>query len=229
MAPPIRGRSGTQARVILRGIACVLPSLSRSCPNLSPYEELSLGEDDAMRPTDIELMLRARADDAVAFQELVNRYRAPLRRYFASLLADRSQADDFVQETFLRLWLCRQRYEPSGKFSTYLYQIGKHYWLNQRKKFRPEIAVEGLDEAVVAGPIQVTQPQAVLLQRHRDGQIRKAIAGLPEHYRVVFTLCHFDGLRYAEIAASLGIPVGTVKSRMAQAVLRLRQALLSEE
>jgi RNA polymerase sigma-70 factor, ECF subfamily len=178
-----------------------------------------------MRPTDIELMLRAREDDAAAFQELVGRYREPLRRYFASLLADRSQADDFVQETFLRLWLCRRRYEPTGKFSTYLYQIGKHYWLNQRKKFRPEVGVEALDEASVAAPVQVTQPQAILLQRHRDLQIRRAIAALPDHYGVVFSLCHFDGLRYAEIARRLGIPVGTVKSRIAQAVRLLRQAL----
>jgi RNA polymerase sigma-70 factor, ECF subfamily len=182
-----------------------------------------------MRPTDIELMLRAREGDAAAFQELAHRYREPLRRYFASLLADRSQADDFVQETFLRLWLCRERYEPSGKFSTYLYQIGKHYWLNQRKKFRPEFAAQGLDETAVAAPTQVTQPQAVVLQRHRDFQIRRAIERLPEHYRAVFTLCHFDGLRYAEIAARLDIPVGTVKSRMAQAVRLLREALQTEE
>src|SRR5438093_11809455 len=128
-----------------------------------------------MRATDIELMLRAREDDAAAFQELANRYREPLRRYFASLLADRTQADDFVQEAFLRLWLCRQRYEPSGKFSTYLYQIAKHYWLNQRKKFRPEFTVEELDETMVAAPLHVTQPQAVLMRRYRDAQIRKAI------------------------------------------------------
>jgi RNA polymerase sigma-70 factor, ECF subfamily len=179
--------------------------------------------------TDIELMLRARADDAAAFQELVRRYREPLRRYFASLLADRSQADDFVQETFLRLWLSRRRYEPTGKFSTYLFQIGKHYWLNQRKKFRPEVGAVALEEAIEVASLTTTQPHAVLLQRYQEGRIRRAIADLPEHYRSVFELCHFDGLRYAEIGGRLGIPVGTVKSRMAEAVRRLRAALAPEE
>src|SRR5438105_4836284 len=101
-----------------------------------------------MRPglTDIELMLRVQGGDMEAFHELVRRYREPLRRFFASLLADRSQADDFAQETFLRLWLARGRYEPIGKFSTYLFQIGKHYWLNQRKKERVEIKIVCLEE-----------------------------------------------------------------------------------
>jgi RNA polymerase sigma-70 factor (ECF subfamily) len=179
--------------------------------------------------TDIELMLQARADDAAAFQELVRRYREPLQRYFASLLADRTQADDFVQETFLRLWLSRRRYEPSGKFSSYLYQIGKHYWLNQRKKFRPEAEAACLDDATHATSPTTTQPHAVLLQRYRDGRIRRAIADLPEHYRLVFELCHFEGMRYAEIAERLGIPVGTVKSRMAEAVRQLRAALSPED
>jgi RNA polymerase sigma factor (sigma-70 family) len=89
-----------------------------------------------MEPTDIELMLRVRTGEIEAFRLLVTRYREPLRRFFAMLLADRSEADDCTQETLLRLWLLRERYEPTGKFSTYLFQIGKHHLLNQRKKYR---------------------------------------------------------------------------------------------
>jgi RNA polymerase sigma-70 factor (ECF subfamily) len=182
-----------------------------------------------MEPTDIELMLRAREEDAAAFHELARRYREPLRRYFAALLADRSQADDCVQETFLRLWLARHRYEPTGKFSTYLFQIAKHYWLNQQKKFRTEVVALDPEEAQVTRAPSVSEPQAVLLQRYRLARIRRAIAALPEHYRAVFTMSHFDGLKYAEIAARLQIPVGTVKSRMAEAVRQLRQALTAED
>jgi RNA polymerase sigma-70 factor (ECF subfamily) len=101
-----------------------------------------------MQATDIELMLRVQEGDVAAFQQLVTRYRDPLRRFFASLLADRSQADDFAQETFLRLWLARDRYEPSGKFSTYLFQIGRRYWLNQRRKIRPQVSEENVEDAL---------------------------------------------------------------------------------
>jgi RNA polymerase sigma-70 factor (ECF subfamily) len=181
------------------------------------------------KPTDIDLMLRARAGETAAFHELVRRYRAPLRCFFAALLADRSLADDFVQETFLRLWLARERYEPAGKFSTYLFQIGRHYWLNQRKKQRPEVGLDLCEEDALASRVTGTQPEAMLLQRYRDARVRRAIDALPEHYRVVFTLSHFDGLKYAEIACQLGIPVGTVKSRMSEAVRRLRAALTPDE
>jgi RNA polymerase sigma-70 factor (ECF subfamily) len=182
-----------------------------------------------MEPSDIDLMLRAREDDAAAFHELARRYREPLRRFFASLLADRSQADDCVQETFLRLWLARRRYEPTGKFSTYLFQIGKHYWLNQQKKFRPELVDLELEELSAARALHVSEPQAVLLQRYRDSRIRRAVAALPEHYRMVFEMSHFEGLKYIDIAGRLEIPIGTVKSRMAEAVRRLRQALARED
>ncbi len=183
----------------------------------------------ATGPTDIDLMLRVRGDDIEAFRELARRYREPLRRFFASLIADRSQADDFVQETFVRLWLARGRYEPSGKFSTYLFQIGRHYWLNQRKKQRSEVCFDSLDEASRWPALTSAQPEAVLLRRFREAHIRRVIAALPEHYRSVFEMSHFEGLKYAEIAARLQIPIGTVKSRMAEAVRRLRQALPEEE
>jgi RNA polymerase sigma-70 factor, ECF subfamily len=180
------------------------------------------------KPTDIDLMLRARDGDVAAFHELVQRYRTPLRRFFAAQRLDGSHADDYVQETFLRLWLARERYVPTGKFSTYLFQIGRHYWLNQRKKQRPEIDLGSLDEDMTAGRVTVTQPEAVMLQRYQQARIRRAIQMLPEHYRSVFTLSHFDDLSYAEIACRLGIPVGTVKSRMSEAVRRLRMALAPE-
>jgi RNA polymerase sigma factor (sigma-70 family) len=181
-----------------------------------------------MKPTDDELMMRAQTGDVTAFHTLTLRYRAPLRRFFAALIADPAQADDCVQETFLRLWTLRDRYAPTGKFAAYLFQIGRHYGLNQRKKFRPEvtrICAEGELE-IVAPP--VTQPENVLLEQHRKAQIRRAIAELPEYYRLVFLLSHEEGLRYAEIAARLEIPIGTVKSRMAEAVRRLRLRLMAE-
>jgi RNA polymerase sigma-70 factor, ECF subfamily len=179
--------------------------------------------------TDIELMLRVQSGELEAFQELLWRYREPLHRFFASLITDRSQADDYVQETFLRLWLARGRYQPTGKFSTYLFQIGKHYWLNQRKKDRRALAIQPLDEALAWPGLTAAQPEAVLLQRYQAARLHRAVAALPEHYRQVFEMCHLEGLKYAEIGARLKIPVGTVKSRMAEAVRRLRRALAPED
>jgi RNA polymerase sigma-70 factor (ECF subfamily) len=178
-----------------------------------------------MLATDIELMLRARAGDVEAFGELVWRYRGPLRRFFGSVLADSTQADDCVQETFLRLWTSRARYEPTGSFAAYLFRIGRHYWLNQRKKYRPKL-VELSDTSPSA--LAVSQPESIVLERLRQARIRRAVAALPGHYREVFELSHFAGLKYHAISERRGIPVGTVKSRMAGAVRRLRRELVEE-
>jgi RNA polymerase sigma-70 factor (ECF subfamily) len=181
-----------------------------------------------MEPTDIELMLRVRRGEVEAFRLLVAHYREPLRRFFSTLLADRSEADDCVQETFLRLWLLRERYEPTGKFSTYLFQIGKHHLLNQRKKYRPTPITALAGDALEFHPATDMPPEAAALHQDRDTRIRQAVAALPEHYRLVFTLCYDEGLKYAEIGCRLQIPVGTVKSRMAEAMRRLRLTLGDE-
>lgn len=179
-----------------------------------------------MEPTDIELMLRVQEGDVAAFGELIRRYQRPLRRFFAAGLADPSQADDFVQETLLRLWVTRERYRPTGKFSTYLFQIGKHYWLNQRKKVR--LRLEELEpETGSAGT--APSPEVLLLRRFRERRIRQAVADLPQPYRGVFQICQLEGRTYGEAAVELGIPIGTVRSRMAEALRRLRCTLAPDE
>jgi RNA polymerase sigma-70 factor (ECF subfamily) len=182
-----------------------------------------------MEPTDIQLMLCVRDGDIEAFRGLASRYREPLRRYFASLVADRSQADDFAQETLLRLWVTRERYEPTGKFSTYLFQIGKYYWLNERRKFRLETRSRSDAELTMAPAAPATEPENITLERLRRERIQRAVNALTEPYRHVFTLCHEEGLPYSQIAERLQIPVGTVKSRMAEALKRLRRALPPKE
>ena len=179
--------------------------------------------------TDIELMLRTKAGDTPAFQQIVARYRGPLLRFFRAILEDRSLAEDYTQETFMRLWLTRERYEPTGKFSTYLYEIGKHYWFNQRKKVR--VPTTSIDDEMfqVLSASAVMEPETMLLRQTRQTRIRLAIAALPVHYRTVFEMSHLEGLPYAEISTRLGIPVGTVKSRMSEAVRRLRTTLTERE
>ncbi len=178
-----------------------------------------------MEPTDIELMLRVREGDVTAFRELTARHREPLQRFFASLLADRSLADDYTQETLFRLWRTRERYEPSGSFSAYLFQIARHFWWNQRKKFRRDPSPVRLEEAMAETAFASRDPQAVALGRDRLHHLLSAVSELPARYRVVFELCQFEEMSYAEVAAQLGIPLGTVKSRMSEALRRLRRAV----
>lgn len=197
------------------------------------------GAEHARRRTDVELMLRAafgaQQDSAIAVQafgELARRWRPALVRFFAAMLSDSAGADDAAQETLLRLWLLRGRYRPTGRFDAYLFTLARHFGLNEQtraRRARPAERHHGAaaenDALLLAAPATVSEPERIVLQQHEHRRVRTAISQLPAHYQIVFTLSHDDGLRYAEIATRLGIPVGTVKSRMAEAVRRLRQTL----
>ncbi len=178
-----------------------------------------------MERSDIELMLCAQDGDMQAFALLTQRYRAPLRRFFASLLLDAGGADDCVQETFLRLWLLRREYAPTGRFSTYLFQLGKNHLLNQQRKLRLQAAHRADKDGVERMAPNDKQPEQCVMRQERRARIRQAVAILPPHLRVVVELCHTRQHTYQEIAQHLQIPVGTVKSRMFEAHKRLRQML----
>lgn len=182
--------------------------------------------------SDSALMVRVQRDeDTDAFRELASRHRGPLCRFFAALLPTPSQADDFAQETLLRLWLARHRYTPTGSFSSYLFQIARHYWLNQKDRayvYAAQAPLPADDQLEFLAPVGA-QPETVLLARWEQERLQNAVTALPEIYQTVFTLSHQEGLKQSEIAYRLGIPVGTVKSRLSEAVRRLRQTLISPQ
>ena len=176
---------------------------------------------------DIELMLRVKQGDDAAFDELCRRYRRQLTGFFYSLCWNYQTSEDCTQEVFVRVWLARQRYEPAAKFSTYIYRIARNHRLTvlRARKCRPEPLY--LDDT-----LEPETPEGdlgrLLISRYIDRRIRLAVSGLPEHYRLVFVLSHFQDMKYSEIAEVLEIPIGTVKSRMSVAVRTLREQLTGE-
>ncbi len=179
--------------------------------------------------TDEELMGLVQRQDISAFEELFRRYEQRIFALFWRLSADRQEAEDGTQDTFLRLWKARVRYEPTGKFSTYLFQIAKNHFLHERQKRdrqtdsqRPPatnptgaagetVSWEEADGPVLAGELQAAVSQAV--------------ARLPEPQRLVYVLTEQEGMSYKQAAEVLDCPVGTVSSRKVEAVKKLRELL----
>jgi len=183
--------------------------------------------------SDADLMMLVREGDYVAFDQLYDRYRGPILRFLFSLTWDADIAEDYLQEVFLRLYRARDRYEPTGKFSTYIFQIAKNYYLAQRRKTKANAVELSLTHEDRNGfrpfeNLRVNQriePEVHLLEEYRKLGIRRAIAALPENQKLVFVMSHLEDMKYAEIAEVLGIAVGTVKSRMFAAVNTLRTML----
>lgn len=179
--------------------------------------------------TDEELMGLVRKQDISAFDELFRRYEQRIFAFFWRLSANRQEAEDGTQETFLRLWKARARYEPAGKFSTYLFQIAKNHFLHERQKRDRRMdsrqpsanypngvpgesaSGNGADGRMLAGELQAA--------------VNEAVARLPENQRLVYVLSEQEGMSYKQVAEVLDCPVGTVSSRKVQAVRRLRELL----
>jgi len=182
-------------------------------------------------------MLRAREGDAEAYAALYDRWSGPILRYFHHQCYDRDAAEDFMQETFLRLWRAAPRYEVRARFSTYLFQIARNLWINERAKVlrRPlrislDAPTAGPDGEEGSGlgsrlPVDVVDPGEAVSHSEIGREIREAVSTLSDKLRQVFVLAGIEGLPYREVSSILGIPEGTVKSRMWAATRHLREKL----
>ncbi|MEE8105682.1 MAG: sigma-70 family RNA polymerase sigma factor [Planctomycetota bacterium] len=202
-----------------------------SFPDQSQRRHRGSGDDEDRHADDQRLMSLVQAGDFGAFDQLYARYSRPLMNFFYQMCFDRTASEDYLQETFFRVWRARATYRPIGKVSTWLFQIAKNYWLNEREKLkrRPFNKATGGDHAAgwgdVADSSRSAQPTDAARAHEVEEAIRAATGELSEKLRLVFVLARHQGLAYAEISRVLDIPVGTVKSRMALAEKNLRRSL----
>jgi RNA polymerase sigma-70 factor (ECF subfamily) len=176
-------------------------------------------------PSDEQLIWRVQQDDdSAAFGELARRWETPVRRLCERMTGDPHKGEDLAQEAFTRIFVRRMEFEPDGKFSTFLWRVALNLCYDElrRRQRRPESSLDELvDDEAIALPVDEPSPSARLEEQERGQTVRAALQRLPEHYRAVVVLRHYEELKFREIAGVLGIPEGTVKSRMAEALDQL--------
>ena len=190
----------------------------------------------AMPSDDRELMLRAGQGSREAFDEIVARWQGRLVGFFFRQSGDRELSEDCTQEVLVRLYRSRDRYSPDARFATFLFTIARNHWIDvaRARKVRPDLHPSGVPAEDGEGEDRLTRlaspeapPPAQAVLADDVTRLRAALAKLPETLRDVVQLGVIDGLPYADVAAMLSIPIGTVKSRVHAAVHALRD-LLSE-
>ena len=171
---------------------------------------------------DWELMRRVAAGSDAAFREIIERYQNTLFHLFARLGARHDEAEDAAQETFLRVHSYRERYQPTGSFRTFLMTVARRAWLDlcrrrerRRRREGPESELNRLESGAGLGTDERLDLEA-------------ALDALPEGHRMVLVLSLWGGCRYEEISQVMGIPEGTVKSRVFHALAKLRTILGAE-
>jgi RNA polymerase sigma-70 factor (ECF subfamily) len=183
-----------------------------------------------------DFMERFRLGDPRAFDTIVERFEAPLMRFFYRLCWDQGRAEDFTQEVFLRLLRSAHRYEARGRFSTFLYRIATNLWIDDYRSKKPKPRLYSLDasadeEQPLRDSVEAEQSSVLedMVQEEQKVRMRRALDRLSQGHRLVFELAVYQGLPYPQISELLTIPVGTVKSRMHNAVKALKTLLAERE
>lgn len=171
---------------------------------------------------DVDLVARSLRGETAAFETLVTRYQRVLFSVAHRMLGDYDDASDATQAAFLSAYRKLDTFDPHFRFFSWLYRILLNECLNARRNRRPHEAVRP-DMQLEASPLEALE--AAERRRH----VQQALLALPHDYRVVIVLRHFGELGYDEIAATLGIPAKTVKSRLYTARQRLIELLLHEK
>jgi RNA polymerase sigma-70 factor (ECF subfamily) len=187
-------------------------------------------------PPESEIITRAKAGDHEAFRVLVERYQGRAYRLARRIMGDDELAQDVVQEAFLKAYASLGRFEGRSKFYTWLYRLVFNLCIDTKRRDRSPGPVEWSEEhpldvapeaaaAGIGGP-EVATPSRELERKELGELMARAIEALPEDASRTLLLREVDGLSYAEIAQSLGVPKGTVMSRLHYARRRVRAALV---
>jgi RNA polymerase sigma-70 factor (ECF subfamily) len=157
-------------------------------------------------------------------------YMNTLYGYAMVLTRNRSEAEDLVQETYVRAMIAMRRLRAGSNIKSWLLVIMRNIWLNELRRQRkiPKMVEIDVDEATANVVVETSKgPQALYEGKLEREQVREAIQHLPVDFREVILLREYEELSYQEIASVLGCPVGTVMSRLARARSKLRPLLSS--
>ena len=180
-------------------------------------------------PTDEELIARFQEGDVYAFEQIVHRYKDPLINFIYHFLGDRIDAEDVIQETFLRVFKNKHLYRNIAKFSTWIYTIASNLAKTELRRRRRRrilsLSKMGYEDRDYDLPDSYSSPERIVDGEMKDQMIRKEIEDLPIRFREVIVLRDIQEFSYEEISKILKIPIGTVKSRVNRGRLRLQKRL----
>jgi RNA polymerase sigma-70 factor, ECF subfamily len=182
--------------------------------------------------SDEQLMARLNGPEVeAALSELYDRYIRTVYGVGIKILGDRSSAEELVQEVFLKVWRSSSSFDPSrASFSTWLYRVTRSVALDLYRKRTSRIRpVPNADSQIAAARDSSAGPEEIVDDSWLSWRMSNALEELGATQREVVELAYFQGLSQREISQRTGMPLGTVKSRTASAMKRLRQGLAGED
>ena len=179
---------------------------------------------------DAELMLRVKDGDGASFGALLDKHRMAVVHFLYRMVQNRAVAEELAQEVFLRVYRSRETYEPTAKFTTWLFRIATHLALNSLRDGMHERVLERLDETSSDMParqvpdVRPSVEQSLVYQDKLD-EVRRAVAALPEKQRAAVLMHKYQEMEYTQIAKVLNCSESAVKSLLFRAYETLRARL----
>ena len=179
---------------------------------------------------DAQLMLRVRDGDTDSFTILLERNRSPVINFLYRMVQNQAIAEELAQEVFLRVYRSRATYEPTAKFTTWLFRIATHLALNYIRDSRNEKGQESLDQEVLEGVARQVEDRRPnieqdMVRASRLDEVRRAVETLPAKQRAAVLMHKYEELEYSQIARVLDCSESAVKSLLFRAYEALRARL----
>lgn len=165
--------------------------------------------------------------DIVAFEYLFDRYRDAIRRLFVQRTGNADDADDLLQETFIKVYIHIHRYSPDYTFGQWIYTIARNTFIDFVRKRQDDLSIDEKYPMPVASPAPTPEERYINIQQR--AQIDGYMERMPSDYRKLIEMRFFDELSYEEIAQRLAMPLGTVKTRIHRARERLCRLITEGE
>jgi RNA polymerase sigma-70 factor, ECF subfamily len=180
-----------------------------------------------MVESDEQLVDRSLRGEREAFDQLVQRYQAPVYHFALRFCGHPDDARELAQDIFVRVWQKLSTFRPGLPFRPWLYRVAGSVCLNHAARRRPATVSLAQDGDTPGPEPAALEPDPAELAATADlrRQLYEAVAQLPASYRAVILLRHLEGLDYRQIAASLELPLGTVKTQLHRARHLLRERL----
>ena len=184
----------------------------------------STDQDDA----DLALMRRVADDDADAVAVLYDRFGSLVYRMAYQAMPTRSDAEDAVQEIFVRLWRTARRYDPKrAALVTWVMLISRRHLVDKLRRSQARVKATGLENGQGEGPRSVVGSH-MIEEDERFAAVLKRVSDLPELQRLVVTRAYLGGQTLRQIGEELNTPIGTIKSALSRALVRLRERTSEE-
>lgn len=170
----------------------------------------------------VELVLEG---DDTAFEYLFNRYREAIRRLFVARLGGVNDADDLLQETFIKVYINIARYSPEYTFGQWVYTIARNTFVDFMRRKQDE---ESIDERFTSPAATSPTPEERVINQQQRTQFEVYLDRLTPRYRQLIVMRFFDELSYEEIAQKLNLPMGTVKTQIHRARSKMCRMIENE-